>query len=78
MKCLAQAADQWPWLDPCRCTACGLCVAICPTQCLEQTATGPWLVRPLDCLACAACVRLCPRQALQLISLDANETEISS
>lgn len=75
MKSLAALAGEWPVLDPQRCTACGWCVLICPTQCLQSGPIGPWLARPLDCLACAACVRLCPYHALQMISSALHEVE---
>ena len=62
-------AWELPVLDPWRCNACGLCVIVCPTQCLHGSRLGPWLIRPLDCLACAACVQVCPENALQMVDL---------
>jgi len=57
-----------PILDETRCTQCGDCVVICPTNCLELLEDGPWLPRPLDCLGCSACVLLCLPEALTLSS----------
>ena len=53
-------------LDEPRCTACGACVTVCPTQCLGRTPHGPWLARPVDCVHCGACVAVCVPQALAL------------
>lgn len=57
---------ELPQLDESRCTACGDCVAICPTACLALAAHGPWLIRPRDCTSCAACVAICPTEAVHL------------
>lgn len=55
-----------PKLDAARCTGCGDCVAVCPTDCLELDGQAPWLPRPLDCIACAACEIVCPADAIRL------------
>jgi formate hydrogenlyase subunit 6/NADH:ubiquinone oxidoreductase subunit I len=57
---------ELPALDPVRCTGCGDCVALCPTDCLAMAGPLPWLPRPLDCVACAACVLVCPTNAVRL------------
>jgi NAD-dependent dihydropyrimidine dehydrogenase PreA subunit len=59
-------------LDETRCTSCGDCVRVCPTDCLEMKDGLPWLPRPGDCVRCAICVVVCPADALRL-SADANE-----
>lgn len=51
------------------CTACGACVAVCPTQALEigRTRTMATLgVEDRNCIACGECVRVCPEDALAL------------
>ncbi|MCS7021848.1 MAG: 4Fe-4S binding protein [Gemmataceae bacterium] len=78
MISLAAVVQQWPALDSRRCTACGLCVTICPTRCLSATPWGPWLARPLDCLACAACISICPQQALYWRSIPPESPEDES
>jgi formate hydrogenlyase subunit 6/NADH:ubiquinone oxidoreductase subunit I len=55
-----------PLLNEMRCSGCGDCVAVCPTECLEMAGPLPWLPRPLDCVACALCVVVCPTAALTL------------
>ncbi len=46
------------------CTACGLCMGICPTRCIRPDGNG----RPLwegACMFCLACLRHCPTEAIQ-------------
>ena len=60
------AVGELPVLDACRCTGCGDCVAICPTECLALVGRRPWLSRPGDCIACAACEFVCPTEAIRV------------
>lgn len=55
-----------PQLDETRCAREALCVALCPTSCLEMTTTGPWLPRPGDCVSCGVCVVVCPSDAIAM------------
>lgn len=55
-----------PVLDEKKCTGCGDCVEICPTDCLAMAGPLPWLPRPGDCVSCAVCVLVCPEEALQM------------
>ncbi len=55
-----------PVVDETRCTACGDCVRVCPTDCLEMSGPVPWLARPLDCVSCNLCALVCPERALHL------------
>jgi len=57
---------ELPILDTGRCTGCGDCVAVCPTDCLALAGRLPWLPRPADCIACSACERVCPVDAIHL------------
>ena len=61
---------ELPELNAARCTGCGDCVVVCPTQCLGMGAALPRLVRPRDCIACTLCVLVCPEQALRMIEID--------
>jgi formate hydrogenlyase subunit 6/NADH:ubiquinone oxidoreductase subunit I len=58
--------NDLPILDATRCTGCGDCVTLCPTQCLAMDGPLPWLPRPGDCVACALCARVCPVDALTM------------
>ena len=62
---------ELPILDRTRCTGCGDCVAVCPTDCLEMSGPFPWLPRPGDCVSCDLCVWVCPADALRLAEAEA-------
>ena len=58
-----------------RCVACGLCVAICPSQCirlkaveLENGARYPELyeINTVRCIYCGMCAEACPVNAIRL------------
>lgn len=45
------------------CTACGACLATCPTGALRPAPRRP-VVAVAACTGCLACVEVCPRDAL--------------
>ena len=55
-----------PKLDETRCTGCGDCVLVCPTECLEMVGPLPWMPRPRECISCSLCALICPAEALRL------------
>jgi MinD superfamily P-loop ATPase len=59
-------------LRPERCTACGCCLATCPTRALRAGPGRPALPRLLAdrCTGCLACVEVCPRDALVPVPAD--------
>jgi formate hydrogenlyase subunit 6/NADH:ubiquinone oxidoreductase subunit I len=63
-------AEALPVVDVARCTRCGDCVTLCPTDCLAMSDPLPWLPRPLDCVSCTLCELICPAEAIRLISLN--------
>lgn len=50
-------------VDPSKCTACGLCMEVCPTSNITKDALGrpQWDRR---CLACLSCEMKCPEEAI--------------
>jgi len=63
---MMQALDL-PALDETRCTGCGDCVLLCPTDCLEMSGPLPWLPRPEACVRCTICVLICPSNAIAML-----------
>lgn len=52
-------------VDASRCKGDGLCVAVCPSRCLEADERGaPVAADPTVCNACGHCVAVCPHDAL--------------
>ena len=50
-----------------RCTACGACLATCPTSALVRAARRP-LVIDARCTGCLACVEVCPADAISVVT----------
>lgn len=58
---------QWmPQIDRERCTACGDCIASCPTNALGQVDGKAALVNPDRCTYCTVCEDICPVNAIEL------------
>ncbi len=50
-----------------RCTHCGACVVICPTQALALDPDTRWVnFYPDKCIACELCVLPCPPRAMEV------------
>ena len=59
-------------VDAARCKGDGLCVAVCPSGCLEADEQGgPVAADPAMCNACGHCVAVCPHDALTHSRVDA-------
>jgi formate hydrogenlyase subunit 6/NADH:ubiquinone oxidoreductase subunit I len=65
--------SELPLLDETRCTACGDCVVLCPTGCLDRGWPVPWLPRPHDCIACSLCALICPADAIRMTPAERDE-----
>ena len=55
-----------PLIDESRCTGCGTCVDLCPTQAVELLDGRPRIVRPDECDYCGSCEDICPQEAIAL------------
>ena len=52
---------------PAWCKSCGICVAFCPRNCLEQNEEGsPAVTKPDLCTGCGWCEIHCPDFAISL------------
>jgi NAD-dependent dihydropyrimidine dehydrogenase PreA subunit len=48
-----------------RCTACDLCVKVCPANVFDKVPGGPPIIaRQRDCQTCFLCELYCPKDAL--------------
>jgi len=69
-RSMEQAADmdaRWiPTINRRRCTACGDCIATCPTEALDWMGGKAAVIRPHACTYCALCEEVCPSGAIQL------------
>lgn len=67
-------------IDAERCTACNICVEVCPTRVFDAVSrTPPAIARQSDCQSCFMCELYCPVDALyvapQTTPLTASERE---
>jgi|RhiMetdeSRZDD1v2_1073273.scaffolds.fasta_scaffold1283463_2 ferredoxin len=53
-----------PFIDQQRCTGCGLCARLCPTQAVEVRNALAVIVRPEACTFCDVCESFCPEGAI--------------
>lgn len=50
-----------------RCTHCGACITICPTDAFEIDKTSRQVVFTNEkCIACGLCIKACPPRAMEL------------
>lgn len=61
----ASRVNLRPQADASRCTACAICVDMCPAEALELFAVP--VVDEAKCLTCFCCQEMCPHQAIQLV-----------
>lgn len=55
-----------PKVDLEKCTGCGACVDVCPSEVLEIENDKCKVSRPDDCTDCGSCVDECPEGAITL------------
>ena len=53
-----------PLIDPARCTGCGVCEQLCPTNAVAVRAHQAIIVRPQACTYCDLCETYCPEGAI--------------
>ena len=53
-----------PKVDLGKCTGCGACADVCPTEVFEIENDKARVARPDDCTACETCVEECMEEAI--------------
>ncbi|HEY1015831.1 MAG TPA: 4Fe-4S binding protein [Herpetosiphonaceae bacterium] len=53
-----------PLIDLRRCTGCGECERLCPTQAVAIRSGHAVIVQPAACTFCDRCERSCPEEAI--------------
>ena len=51
-----------------KCTGCGICEKVCPSQKIRMENNRPFWQHNVDCYLCYACLNFCPNQAAQIYS----------
>ncbi len=56
-------------IDNDKCTGCGTCFEVCPSECFGEPKDGKTNVmmdKRDDCVGCRACETQCPEEAIQI------------
>ena len=54
-----------PTINLYRCTGCGRCAELCPSDAVELLGDKAVIVRPAACTFCEVCESYCPEEAIQ-------------
>ena len=64
-------------VSPERCTACNICVEVCPTRVFDRVPQAqPVIARQHDCQTCFMCEAYCPADALYVAPLVDASSEV--
>lgn len=69
-----------PTINMLRCTGCGQCAELCPTNAVDILNNKAVITRPQDCTFCEICESYCPEAAIErpfTISLKSESIEIA-
>ena len=61
---LEQHSDVRPWVNPKKCTNCGICLDYCPTQAITQE-DGSAVINKEKCIGCGECLVVCKPGAVR-------------
>ena len=57
---------MYPVIDKGKCSGCGTCVDVCPSDVFVLEDEIPQVAAPEECIECSACVDNCPSEAIIL------------
>jgi NAD-dependent dihydropyrimidine dehydrogenase PreA subunit len=57
---------MYPVVNQKKCSVCGNCVKICPSEVYQIKEDRSHPIHPEDCIECWACVNLCPTESIHL------------
>jgi ferredoxin len=52
------------YIDPAKCTGCGICIEGCPVDCIEGLPGYIHMIEDIDCTKCGKCIELCEAGAI--------------
>lgn len=55
-----------PIVNKSKCTGCGTCINVCPTNVFELKDGKSNVVKPKECIGCMACENSCPESAIKV------------
>lgn len=58
-----------PTIDQEKCTGCGECVDICPSEVLELVNEKAEAVHAEECVGCESCIEVCEQEAITVEEL---------
>lgn len=53
-------------IDEEKCTGCGECVEVCPTEAISVNENEKAVVNEEECTDCGTCVDTCPNEAISM------------
>jgi MinD superfamily P-loop ATPase len=71
------SGGQKAFLQPDKCTMCGVCLEVCRFDAIEITGEDTNRIDPVSCEGCGVCARVCPCQAIDMLDVTSGEWFVS-
>lgn len=65
------------WIDPEKCTGCGLCSKKCPVDCIRGEKKQPHVIETEKCTKCGNCIEVCPSK-FSAVMIDTGRGDLSN